>query len=751
MTFVDVLTEDNLKRWIKSNEFQMYLQPQYSISKNCIVGAEALVRWKHKDTFVSPAEFIPVFEKRNLVHRIDKFIWETAFRYQAERQKKDLELVPISINMSRKDFKYVDVYKLLVELSEKYGVSSDYIHIEITESAFVDDKETIFSSVKALKQYGFKILIDDFGSGYSALNILKDIEADVVKLDMKFFDLNTENSTRAREIIGAVIKMTQQLGMDIIAEGVENSEQLDILKKFGCDAVQGYFFYRPMCVSDFDLLMLRLMDSISRKKANDRSFERECYEESRKMLEKGEYENALTLVKRALEQSGIESDVKLYCDILNITGIIYSAIGNEMMAVEHYLMGLSVSLKNNYSVASGKFYNNIGSEYQKLCDHQNAVRYFKLSLAELEKDESVRQDNYANRAFIINMNLCTEYYELDEYEKAEVYLNNARLYVDDSSNEGKRLSFLVQECKLYIHTGKEELVQSRFPELMELALNIKDRTDFWSDMEELCKLALALKRLDEMKQIIDFMETQLSMFSDDQMGMNTKVTVCELLISYYKCIGDEELIRAAELEYIKLCRQQFQEVRKAKASAINYKIQLNTQYEENILFRKQIDIDQLTGVGNRYKLEKDYKMLKEICRESGCHVGIGIIDVDCFKEVNDTYGHLVGDNYLKAVSEIIKKTVISIGGVYRYGGDEFVVLLVDVDKEIIKKIAQKIETLIEMKALENQASFKGVLTVSQGYISINPCRDSDIWQVLPYADQQLYIVKNNGKQGFRIA
>ena len=751
MAFIDELTKDSLRKCIKNGEFEMYLQPQYSISKNCIIGAEALVRWKHLDSFIPPSEFIPVFEKKNLVSWIDQYVWESAFRLQSEKQKEGLQLVPISINVSRRDFNDIDVYSLLMTLSEEYEVSPEYIHIEITESAFVDDKEIIFSSVKALKQSGFKILIDDFGSGYSALNILKDIEADVVKLDMKFFDLNAENSIRAREIIGAVINMTQQLGMGIIAEGVENTEQLDILKEFGCDVVQGYFFYRPMSISDFDLLMHRLLDSISRKKIDDGDFGRECFEESRKLLEKGEYENALNLAKRALEQPGNVTDMELYCNIVNVMGIIYSAMGNEMMAIEHYLMGLSISVKNDFSAVSGKFYNNIGSEYQNLGDHEHAIKYFELSLAELNKDSNIGQENYEYRVFITNMNLCTEYYELGEFEKAEIFLNQARVYWGHPSNEGSRLSFMLEECKLYLHTGKENIVRDKFPELMDLALNTKNKSDFWSDMEALCNLASVLGKLDEMKRIIDFMEEQLNMFSDECMGLDIKVMIQEKLLTYYKCRGEEQALRATELEYIKLCRLQYQEVRKARAAAIDYKIQLNTQYEENNFFRKQIDIDQLTGVGNRYKLEKDYKMLKEICRERGCKVGVGIIDVDYFKQVNDTYGHLQGDNYLKVISEIIKKTIISLGGVYRYGGDEFVVLLVDVDNDMIQEIARKIEKSVEMEKLENQASEKGVLTVSQGYISINPVRNSDIWQVLPYADRQLYIVKNNGKQGYRIA
>ncbi|MGN0140626.1 MAG: EAL domain-containing protein [Roseburia sp.] len=750
MTYIEILTEKNLEKCIEQGEFQMYLQPQYSIGESTIIGAEALTRWKHQDTYVSPAEFIPILEEKGLVSLLDQYIWECAFQLQADKQKDGLELIPISINVSRKDFCDVDVYGILTGLSRKYEVSPAYIHIEITESAFVDDKETIFSSVKSLKQFGFKILIDDFGSGYSALNILKDIEADIVKLDMKFFDLNAENSLRARDIISSVISMTQLLGMGIIAEGVENAEQLDILKEFGCDVIQGYFFYRPMKVSDFDSLMHRLVDASPRKKMDDRLFGKECLEESINLLEKGEYENALSLAKRAWEQVSCEIDVELYCNIENIIGIIYSAMGNELMAIEHYLTGLSVSKKNDYSIASGKFYNNIGSEYQNLNDHEHAIEYFQLSLNELERADNIGQENYEYRAFITNMNLCSEYYELGEYEKAESFLDRARTFLNHPSNESNRLGFLIEQCRLYLQTGREKSVRDKFPKLMELALNTKDRSDFWSDMEALCNFALSLSEFDAMKEIIDVMEQQVNLFSDDRLGLDIKVKIQEKLLAYYNGVGDVARIRETELEYIRLCRMQYQEVKKARAAAIDYKIQLNTQYEENILYKKQIDIDQLTGVGNRYKLEKDYKMIKEICGENGCQIGVGIIDLDGFKQINDTYGHLQGDRYLQVISRIIRKTVISTGGVYRYGGDEFVVLLVDVDADMIQQIAEKIEQAIEKQKLKNENSEEKMLSASQGYYILNSVKNSDIWQVLPFADQQLYMVKNSGKKSYRI-
>lgn len=728
----------------------MYLQPQYLVAGNTIVGAEALARWKHKGAFISPAEFIPVLEQKGLIAQLDSYIWECAFSHQAKKQQEGLALIPISINVSREDFAEIDVYQTLMDLSRQYDVSPAYIHIEVTESAFVNDMETIYAALSELKSFGFMILIDDFGSGYSALNILKDIEADIVKLDMRFFDLTEKNDTKGRDIICSVIQMTQRIGLGVIAEGVETADQLDILKEAGCDIVQGYFFYHPMNVDEFDTLIREINRSYSGKQKGAGSFGRECLEESSKLLDKGEYDNALTLAKRAAEQINPNSDARLYCDLQNLIGVIYGAMGKELPALEHYLAGLSVSTENDFSVVSGKIYNNIGSEYQGLNDHEHAIKYFELSANELERENNAGHENYELRAFITNMNLCVEYYALGRYERAEEYLNRAGEYMDHPGIENNRYHYLTVQSNLFMKTGRQEEVRKNFPALLEMTLNAEVRSDFWSDMDMLGNLALELGELSAMKRVLDNMDQQLEQFSEGQIGLDIQVKLQEMRLAYCNRIGDAEELRKAELAYIELCKKQHLEGKRIRAAAIDYKIQLNTQYEENVLYRKQIDVDQLTGVGNRYKLEKDYKLLMKLCNEKGGKIGVGIIDLDYFKEVNDTYGHLQGDHYLKVVSQIVKTITAGIGGIYRYGGDEFVVLLVDVDMAAVERIAQQIMEKIESQKLCNQASDKKVLTVSQGYIVLDEVKKVDIWQILPYADKQLYLVKNNGKHGYRI-
>ncbi len=748
MICVDELTEERLQEYIAKREFIIYLQPQYSVSKNTIVGAEALARWIHEGAFISPGAFIPVLEQNGLVTLLDRYLWERVFSLQAQRQQDRLALVPISINVSREDFSKIDVFQVMTDLSRQYGVAPEYIHIEITESAFVNDNAAIYDSINKLKSFGFMILIDDFGSGYSALNILKDIEADVIKLDMKFFDLTEDNNTKGRSIIESVIQMAQLLGLGLIAEGVENTDQLDILKEAGCDIVQGYFFYRPMNVDDFNKLLNGIHDNTPGKAVDISSFGRECYEESLKLTIEGKYGDALTLAKRAATQISPETDARLYCELENLTGIIYGGIGNEMMALDHYLSGLSVSISNDVSIISAKIYNNIGAEYQKLGAFEQSIKYFELSLK--EQDKNAGDKTLALLAYKTNLNLCMGYTELAEYEKSEEYLNRAYSYIENPDVASLRFHYLTIQSELFMKTGRKEEVRKSFPGLVEMILNAEDSFNIWDNFERLGNLALELKEYTVLKRVLDSMDREFKQVPEEMIDLDVLVAIQEFRLAYYEEIGDQESLRREEHAYVDLCKKMCLQTWKDRATTIDYKIHLKTEYEENVKQRKQIDIDQLTGVGNRYKLEKDYKLLQKNSSENDTRIGIGIIDLDYFKEVNDTYGHLQGDHYLKTISQIIKKVIKGAGGIYRYGGDEFVVLLVDVDTPALKRIAQQIQEHTESHQLRNQASDKKIQTVSQGYIVLNQFKNVDIWQLLSYADRQLYSVKHNGRHDYKI-
>ncbi|MCQ2584000.1 MAG: bifunctional diguanylate cyclase/phosphodiesterase [Treponema sp.] len=246
----------DIERAFEEREFTFFLQPKCSIELDKIVGAEALVRWKHKTRgFISPGEFIPPMEKNGSITKLDFYVWESVCKKISEWKKAGVELVPVSVNVSRIDIFNLDVPKVFSELVDKYEIEPELIEIEITESAFVQDMIIIRTVIQKLREKGFTILIDDFGSGYSSLNMLKDVQADVIKMDIKFFDLNQANFEKGLNIIQSVIDMSRRLGLPIIAEGVETKAQIDVLSQMGLNFVQGYFYYKPLPLIDYEALI----------------------------------------------------------------------------------------------------------------------------------------------------------------------------------------------------------------------------------------------------------------------------------------------------------------------------------------------------------------------------------------------------------------------------------------------------------------------------------------------------------------
>ncbi|MBR6916759.1 MAG: EAL domain-containing protein [Clostridia bacterium] len=236
---------------LKNGEFRMYLQP-IAKEDGTPFGAEALVRWVRRDgTVVPPAVFIETLENAGLIHELDRNIWEQAVRQLALWKDTDMRDLTISVNMSAKDLYSMDIYSVLTELTGKYGVDNGKLRIEITESALIDEAVRSSSVISKLQTAGFLVEIDDFGKGQSSLSLLKDINADVLKIDMGFLR-ETENALRSQIILRSVISMARELGMQVITEGVETEKQLRSLTSMGCSRFQGYYFSRPVSVEEFE-------------------------------------------------------------------------------------------------------------------------------------------------------------------------------------------------------------------------------------------------------------------------------------------------------------------------------------------------------------------------------------------------------------------------------------------------------------------------------------------------------------------
>lgn len=243
--------EDDMERALLNREFKVYLQPKVSAMLETLAGAEALVRWIHpKEGFIPPNKFIPIFERNGFILKLDDYMLEEVSRLQSQWLAEGRKVVPISVNVSRAHFTREDLAEHICGIVDKYKVPHNIIELELTESAFFDDKKVLLNTVKKLRDFGFIVSMDDFGAGFSSLNSLKELQLDVLKIDADFF--RGENvEERGMLIVSEVIDLAKKLNMKIVAEGIESREQVDFLVEQECDLIQGYFFAKPMAIEEF--------------------------------------------------------------------------------------------------------------------------------------------------------------------------------------------------------------------------------------------------------------------------------------------------------------------------------------------------------------------------------------------------------------------------------------------------------------------------------------------------------------------
>ena len=243
------------RRGLRDGEFIFWLQPKCDMKSGKVIGAEALVRWQHKVRgMVSPGDFIPVLERHNSISLLDRYIWEAVCKWQRSLIDEGIEPLPCSVNVSRMDFREMDIAKHFIGLTEKYGLPHSLIELEVTEGAFVDTSLFIDDTIKRLREAGFKILMDDFGSGYSSLHSLRDLSFDILKTDIRFLDKGS-HTRRGIDIMESIHNMARLLGVPVIVEGVETSDQVDDLLSIGLNYAQGYYFHKPLPVDVYNQMI----------------------------------------------------------------------------------------------------------------------------------------------------------------------------------------------------------------------------------------------------------------------------------------------------------------------------------------------------------------------------------------------------------------------------------------------------------------------------------------------------------------
>lgn len=239
---------------MERQEFKLFFQPQYNPA-GTLVGAEVLCRWIKDDGFIrTPDVFIPIFEKNGFIKKLDRYVWEKSFQAIQRWHSAGIKVVPFSLNISRITLKDDDIISFISDLHKNYSLPPHTVHFEITESAYMNDQKRLIGRVNGIRNLGYAIAMDDFGSGYSSLNTLKDVPIDILKLDMGFLR-ESENTERGGTIINSVVRMAQDLKLMTIAEGVETQNQADFLCSIGCDVLQGFLYSRPVSQAEFERII----------------------------------------------------------------------------------------------------------------------------------------------------------------------------------------------------------------------------------------------------------------------------------------------------------------------------------------------------------------------------------------------------------------------------------------------------------------------------------------------------------------
>lgn len=248
---------NEVNRAIDEEQFEVYLQPKINLVTDRSYGAEALVRWNHPEKgMISPGEFIPIYERNGIIGRLDQYMWRHVCMLLRKWIDEGKDPNPISVNVSRVNIYNPQLVQIFKKLITEYQIPAELLNLELTESAFMEDQDLIMKTMSNLHQLGFKIMMDDFGSGYSSLNVLKDMEVDYLKVDMKFLQ-DQEFNGKGEKVLTSVIRMAKWLHLPSIVEGVETLEQVDFLKCIGCEYAQGFYYAKPMPVADYEAFIAR--------------------------------------------------------------------------------------------------------------------------------------------------------------------------------------------------------------------------------------------------------------------------------------------------------------------------------------------------------------------------------------------------------------------------------------------------------------------------------------------------------------
>lgn len=709
---------DSMQEALDTNQFHVYYQPKYELTSETIAGAEALVRWIHPTLgFMNPGEFIPLFEKNGFITKLDQFVWETACKDLKERMDEGQKPVAISVNVSRADVYSLDLVKIFSELIQTYDIPVQYLHLEITETAYSEDPEQIFSVIKKLRAIGFIIEMDDFGSGYSSLNMLAEIPIDILKLDMRFIKNESEHAS-GKGILSFIISLAKWLDLAVIAEGVETKEQITSLKTMDCNYVQGYYYAKPMTKAEF----ISLMDvtELTEMHANRISAHETAHLESHKMKKTGR--------------------IMLIVDDIEVNRAVLAAVFED--------------------------------EYE-IVEKENGKEAWEYLQRDFEKVDVIMLDLLMP---IMDGFQCLEKIRNDERTKHLPVIITSQ---GDAEGEIRALSMKADDfiSKPY----NEEIIRHRVHNVMgnykmqqiQREQRIFDKVQEYETIVALNHDHITMKGIQEelewlreyfdLVRLVNPTDFCVSFNPDDDNCMNQgcysvwgKEERCNNCISL-KALEDKT--RYNKLEYSKeglfFVIAQYVEV-DGEGRVVELVTKLSDTYVDNVFQRDllytklselnhQLETDELTGVFNRRYINLHLGNYITQARMKGTNLSVAMVDIDGLKMVNDTYGHLAGDLVIKKTARLLQSNFALSKGdfVARFGGDEFIIVCRDMKDSLFVERMTDVATLLTKEEFDLDERIS--ISMSAGCFSLREYPNADTYDVIKIADERLYQAKQEGR------
>lgn len=475
----------------------------------------------------------------------------------------------------------------------------------------------------------------------------------------------------------------------------------------------------------------------------------ECTDEAVVRLYEGKLKDAEEMALRAQNIYEEVGNRRKNALAMNLLSIIYDEMGNGALDLEYMLDALEIALDDEMYDTIAKLYNNIGSKLIDVKGYDRAIHYFTRSVEYLEKvegDKSEKIPDFKCFQLVLNLNMSSVYCRLGDYDKARKYYELAKVISKDPETEELKLTFEAYEGLVLWKLGEKEQARELAENIIKTAQETDYITDYMEVMQDLLELLKEMKDYENWEKVLTIMDSRLQ----KDVGLFIKLEVMKHWLDFYKTSGNDEMYRAKCVEFYELSMEK--SVQDYENSAKN--IELNAEMRRAKRQKKATDAivykDALTGIGNRSAMLKDSKEYIANSAKNRTAITIGLIDIDFFKECNDTYGHITGDECLVMVAETITSVVGNRGKVYRYGGDEFLLLVENQTSDELLEMGQQIKDEIAKKAMKNEKSpISEYVTVSQGYTKAIADDGDSIEVLINLADKVLYTVKRRGRDNFK--